>query len=403
MPESRSDYALHSLRALCSLTPDRRPGGSANRVATRLVADAFGQAGWQVERQPFRCMDWEATGGAVRLGDDSLAIEPSPYGLGVDGSGTVRAVQDLEDLRRDDLEGSILVLHGAIASEPLTPRDFPFYSSDEHERILGRIEAARPLAVVAVTGRHPELCGAIEPFPLIEDGAFTVPAAAVRPDAGSRLVAADGVHAGISIAARRWQAEAENVVARRGPDRDRLVVIAHVDSKPGTPGAVDNAAGVVVLMLLAESMSPARRPHLPVGVELLAVNGEDHFQAPGEQAWLERNDVDQVAAAINIDGAGYRIGATALSAYHLDPAAERLVARVMERHRGVVPGPRWYQSDHAIFAMRGRPALAFTSERLDLLLAELYHAPTDTPDQVSIDRLLEIADSVDELVAEWPI
>ncbi len=51
--------------------------------------------------------------------------------------------------------------------------------------------------------------------------------------------------------------------------------------------------------------------------------------------------------------------------------------------------------------MRGRPALAFTSERLDLLLSEVYHAPTDTPDQVAIDRLIELADFLDELISRW--
>ncbi len=401
MSESRSEFALRSLTELCSLTPDRRPGGPANRAATRLVAGAFRDAGWVVECQPFPCMDWEATGAFVIAAGESLTLEPSPYGLGVEGVGPIRVVRTVDDLGRRDLAGSILVLDGPISSEPLTPRDFPFYRSEDHTRILDRLEAAKPLAVVAVTGRYPELCGAMDPFPLIEDGTFDIAAAAVRRDVGSRLVTADGTTGRISIAAQRRQSEAENVVARRGSAVGRLLVIAHIDSKPGTPGAVDNAAGVVVLMLLARSMSPPCRPHLSVGVELLAVNGEDHFQAPGEQAWLERNAIDQVAAAINIDGAGYQIGATAVSTYNLAPPAEQLVERVVQNHRGVVRGPVWYQSDHAIFAMRGRPALAFTSERLDLLLSEVYHAPTDTPDQVAIDRLIELADFLDELISRW--
>jgi len=35
--------------------------------------------------------------------------------------------------------------------------------------------------VVAITGKNPALCGALDPFPLIEDEDFTVPAVSVSP------------------------------------------------------------------------------------------------------------------------------------------------------------------------------------------------------------------------------
>ncbi|MBK9392004.1 MAG: M28 family peptidase [Bacteroidetes bacterium] len=31
-----------------------------------------------------------------------------------------------------------------------------------------------------------------------------------------------------------------------------MVVTAHIDAKKGTPGAIDNATGVIVLLLLSE-------------------------------------------------------------------------------------------------------------------------------------------------------
>jgi hypothetical protein len=53
--------------------------------------------------------------------------------------------------------------------------------------------------------------------------------------------------------------------------------------------------------------------------------------------------------------------------------------------------------------MRGRPALAFTSERLDRMLAEVYHAPTDSWDQVAVARLTEIAQAITDLAARWAV
>jgi hypothetical protein len=35
--------------------------------------------------------------------------------------------------------------------------------------------------VVAITGKNPALCGALDPNPLIEDGGFTIPVASVSP------------------------------------------------------------------------------------------------------------------------------------------------------------------------------------------------------------------------------
>ena len=37
---------------------------------------------------------------------------------------------------------------------------------------------------------------------------------------------------------------------------------AHIDAKKGVPGAIDNATGVITLLLLAERLSRYRGPHI---------------------------------------------------------------------------------------------------------------------------------------------
>ncbi len=176
---------------------------------------------------------------------------------------------------------------------------------------------------------------------------------------------------------------------------------AHIDAKPGTPGAVDNAAGVVALISVAERL--ARRDELPVGVELLAVNGEDHFAAPGERAWLAANEgrLDAIELFINIDGAGYRRGRTSFSFYNLDTDRADRSRQIFDGFDDLIEGPPWYQSDHAIFAMQGRPALALTTEYGEEMLGELFHAPTDTPDQVATERILGVAEALEALIVAW--
>ncbi len=330
------------LDVLCSFLPDRRPGSDGNRQATEYVAGHLARCGWEVSTPGFEVMDWRTDGGALQVGGDSIEVTPSPYGLGVVATGPIRVLREVADLGRPDLGGSIVVLDGALATEPLTPKAYPFYGSDEHATIVAALEAAAPAAVLAVTGKYPALCGALDPYPLIEDGDFLIPTANLRPAGAESLLDNDGSVATLEIRSERWWSTAENVIATRGTQAPRVTVIAHIDTKPGTPGAVDNAAGVVVLLMLAERLAPQRESHLPIGVELLVVNGEDHYAAPGELAWLADHEahLDDIPLVINIDGAGYRGGRTAYSTYNLDDQT-RPPRRCFVRHRSHAdPGAR---------------------------------------------------------------
>jgi aminopeptidase YwaD len=280
---------------------------------------------------------------------------------------------------------------------------YPFYGSDEHAAIINVLESASPAAVIAVTGRYPALCGALDPFPLIEDGDFAIPTGNIRPEESGPVLDRDGQPAEIEIRSERWASTARNLVATRGAQAGRMTIAAHIDTKPGTPGAVDNAAGVAALVLLAGLLSPRRRQDRGVGVELLVVNGEDHYAAPGEVAWLSDTEgtLGDIALFVNIDGAGYLEGRTAYSTYNVPAHIQSRIDAAFEGREDLVQGRAWYQSDHAIFAMQGRPALAFTTEHVEEMLESLFHAPTDTPDKVDPALVVGIAMALEDLVLRF--
>jgi aminopeptidase YwaD len=396
--------ASEQLTALCSVRPDRRPGSAGNHEATAYAADQLAHAGWGVSCPEFACLDWHTEGAELMVGGRSIALTPSPYGRGVSATAPLRVLLDPLDLGRADLAGSIVVLDGPLAAEPLTPKRYPFYSSEEHERVIAALEAAAPAAVLAVTGKYPALCGALDPFPLIEDGDFAVPTANIRPEDAVLLRKLDGAETTVAIRSERRPARARNVIATRGRDAPRVTVIAHIDSKPGTPGAVDNAAGVIVLFMIAEILSPGRCARLPIGVELFLVNGEDHYAAPGEVAWLADNGerLEDIALVVNVDGAGYRGGHSAYSTYNLDAELAGHVDSTFAACPSLVSGPEFYQSDHAIFAMRGRPAAAITTELIEEMLETLFHSAADTPAQVDISLLVDAAAAIANLILTWP-
>jgi aminopeptidase YwaD len=107
-----------------------------------------------------------------------------------------------------------------------------------------------------------------------------------------------------------------------------------------------------------------------------------------------------VRLAINIDGAGYRGSATAISTYGVPDSAQ------LPPLAGIVSGDPWPQSDHMLFAMAGRPAVALTSADARTVLREVAHGPQDTPALVDLDVLESTAQAVATLVRHassgWP-
>ena len=140
------DPVMVVIERLCSVPVDRRPGSRGNDEAVRFVASRLADAGLDVWVPEFPCLDWVSQGATLTVGGVPVPIVPSPYGLGVDAAGPIRVVERSSELDREDLAGSVLVVTGDLSSEPLTPKAFPFYGSDEHEAIIEALEAASPTA-----------------------------------------------------------------------------------------------------------------------------------------------------------------------------------------------------------------------------------------------------------------
>ena len=382
------------LHELCAVNPDRRPGSPGNDVATGYVAAALRDAGWTVSEQAFDVLDWSGTAGTVRVGREQWTAHPSPYARGAEMPGRLVVARTADDLP-DDLRGRVLLLLDELAAEQLTPLGYPFYGNIDHAALLARLVDAAPRLVLAGTGTAPETAGAMEPFPLIEDGDFPIPTANLRIGDAEALAAHAGSSVRVQVSAHRWPSQARNVIARVGNEHRRVVLTAHVDSKPGTPGALDNASGVVTLLLVAgEMLSRIGADALAkVGVEIAILNGEDYYSAAGEVAYLDAcaDTLGEVVLAVNIDAAGYRVGQTAFSLYGVDEGVSAIVRDGLSASPRLVEGEQWYASDHMVFAQQGIPAVALTTDQLDVVLREVVHSTHDLPAQVDVTLLVEQA------------
>jgi hypothetical protein len=196
-----------------------------------------------------------------------------------------------------------------------------------------------------------------------------------------------GVSWGIPVpAGRTW-----NVVARPpdwSPTSSYVVIGAHLDTVPQSPGADDNASGVAVLLELAR-LTQSQGSRLPV---VLVAFGAEEPRRPGDdghhygsRAYTRRASLGRVDAMVSLD----RVGAARRVPVCTGGLSPRRIQRslVAAAKRVGVPARRCENrtSDHWPFEKAGAPAA-----RVGGNPSPGYHSPRDRPDQVSRRQLARV-------------
>ena len=364
------------LRELCE-HPDRHLGGPGNRAATDLFARVAAASGFEVESAELPCVEWARGPSALTCGGIAWELSPGPYSLACDVTAPLVAISTIEELERGCATGAVMLLHGDLVREQLMPKGFVFFNPESHRRIVAALEAQAPAAIVAATGRNPELAGGPYPFPLIEDADLDIPNAYTTDVEGEALRRLAGRTVSILVDSARVPAFAAQPIARKpGSGAGRVVLLAHFDSKEGSPGALDNATGAAALlgcMGLLDGFSGS------LTVEVVPLNGEDYYAATGQMYYVAANEGlwGDIVLGMNVDGAGLIDSGTAVSFYGVPERQERVVVRAM-RERGFGVGPQWPQSDHSLFVMNGVPAVAVISENAFFVSSTVAHTERDT-------------------------
>jgi Zn-dependent M28 family amino/carboxypeptidase len=99
------------------------------------------------------------------------------------------------------------------------------------------------------------------------------------------------------------------VATRRGkfdPDRPRLCVGAHLDSRPDTPGADDNASAVAALLEIARLLPATWPDDAPLELELVAFDLEENGMLGGrEHARLCKDTNVDLRGMVSLEMLGY--------------------------------------------------------------------------------------------------
>lgn len=388
------------LTVLCEEITDRSVGSAGNRQATAFFKERVERLGWSTEVLDFDAMNWREDGAQLSIGPKQWEVLPSPYSPGCDATGPLVNVSTLPELEDADLHQKIVLLHGKIAREQLMPKNFVFYNPESHQRIISLLEQKQPSAIICATEHNGSLAGGVYPFPLIEDGDVDIPSVYTTDDVGEQLLAHAGRNAHLMSHAERIPATGYNVIAHAGGNAsNRIVITAHIDAKKGTPGAIDNATGVTVLLLLAELLAGYQGSY---HLELVPFNGEDYYAVPGQMAYINHNRdrFDEIALNINIDGAGYLEGPTSVSLFDLPDPMESIARQTIDQYDELAEGSPWPQGDHSIFLQMGCPALAVSSKWLidHMDSQQITHTVRDNLSIVDSGKLVVAARALASLI-----
>ena len=208
-----------------------------------------------------------------------------------------------------------------------------------------------------------------------------------------------------------------------------VIIRAHYDTVPGSPGANDNTSGVAATLALARRF--ARRKINRTLRFVAFVNEEKpyaHTEQMGSRVYAKRcrERGEDVAAMLSLETIGYYDDTPGSQKYPpplglLYPstgnfvafignmASRALVRRVVAAFRrveqfpsegGAFPAlvPRIGDSDHASFWKEGYPALMVTDTAN--FRYPYYHRPEDTIDKIDFERLARVVRGLAKVVEE---
>jgi aminopeptidase YwaD len=391
-PETHSHLGQRAFQHLRFLSESigPRPLGSPELIqAGDYLHDGFRAAGLPVTAQRLTVPVWQAQNCSLEMDGETLPAYANTFSPPCAVEAPCVPLAVLPELEAAELHGRIALLYGDMCWGTGHGARQSAYYPDNTARLFALLEARQPAAVLSVCPRP----GSRER--MLQDWLFPVPSASVQLEVGAALLnRAGAAQLRLHIDSQTQPGRFANLVAMRpGGAAGRIVVMAHYDSMPDTPGAVDNASGAALLLALAETL--AGQP-AGIGLEFLATCGEE-MGGVGVAHYLKQPEaaLDEVLAVINLDAVGQLMGPNTVTTLAASEAMQAALQAVQARHTGSLWVDPWVESDHSAFIWRGVPAVAVSSRGVD----QVMHTARDAANWISPTRLDQAGALVLDVIA----
>ncbi|WP_073549722.1 M28 family peptidase [Chroogloeocystis siderophila] len=340
-----SRKAIADVQALVKLGP-RVTGTPVMEQARAYLIEQYTRAGYETRTQTFTYPKFEDLGSNITVNGQTIngrALNGSIPGKPSARLVVVPNVGQRSDFAAVDVKGAIaLVRRGEI----------PFLQKAQNAENAGAV------GVVIVNNEPGELYGTL-------GGEVQVPVLALSGKAGNSLIESQPSQGTLTVNTRQRTVTGTNVIAHLpGVMQPRVVVGAHYDSVPGSPGANDNASGTAVVLDIARNVAqtPSARQAWFVAFdgEEDGLHGSRAFVSQAQPDWLQGLDV-----MLNFDMVGVNDQLLVGGSQSLAKLAQATQSDV-----SIFGGQGG--SDHAPFARASVPVLFFYRGQ-----EPNYHTPND--------------------------
>lgn len=376
---------------------ERPVGTEGNAAVYELIKQALEEVSYSITEIPFDCTVWEDGNAYLKTAEEKQMLFTSPFSEAFAGEGKLVILSNRAELKEKDIRDKIVVLGGELAQNAVQPKDYPFYYPDEDRQLIDILEQGSPKAILACTGRS-MLCG-LEPFPIFTDGNFLIPSAYLSEQALDKLQNLNGQSVEIVIHSKKYAAKSKQLIAvkKAKNSKGKVILCAHMDTQYHTPGALDNAAGIAVMI---ETVKKLAQLELDRDIEVVPFNGEEYYEASGEMAYLGylSQQSTQDTLVINIDSPCHKGAQTAIAYYNIADQQQEQFNALMKMHPGIVAGEPWYAGDHCMFAFQGIPCLTVSSSDLFEGGLKDTHTERDTIETLDPSYIQKTADYLAELM-----
>ena len=274
--------------------PDRFIGSAGHRKASDYLIDTLRSWGLWVRTQPFNV---------------EITV-PQKWSLMVDVGRGFKEIDALPGLGSPSVNGlETQVVPVGYAREEDYSTDVS-YSGSVHLSKLWRIHETVKITEAARRGA-PALLWYNEHFDELYSGACDyshapIPGLSIKKTVAESILEAGGARVRISVKSKRKKVKCKNIIAGYGSETGRHAVLSsHYDTRPGTPGASDDASGVSVMLAFIRN---GLGRDLPCDVQYFFADCEEvgcigaHLQATQLN---KRNLLKDISCMVNLDAVGW--------------------------------------------------------------------------------------------------
>lgn len=376
--------------------PNRWTGSIGERESGDWMEKQLARMGYETRQTRFNCPGWEYEGEEFHLEGKPLKAGAQFYSVGCDVTAPLTAV-------KPHGKGGF---HGEVRGKIALLKETDTTDVIERNKILLALEEAGAVAAI-MESEYPDTYST----KMFRTPESKLPAAGVSGEVGNKLFAAVAKEARLVIRARQTQSTTSNVIGEKGPaDGPVFLICAHHEASPGSPGAYDNAAGIGVILEMAERLSK-----LDGGARLRFVGWGGHeFGIIGSKWYTEncRDEALKIKRLLIFDGVGAKESEPQISVRGGDALVQRLQAyaekqggvRFRVRTGGGGDGTYFVPLNIEtiwVHATRGRFGDLYGREGRTGGLAAPFHSPIDDMRWITREAMAREVELGMGLVNEW--